>query len=170
MPASPFTFRPATARDHPFLEQMLLEAAAASGDILTPDTLASQEHTFRYVAEWGRATDVGVIAVDELGVHAGAAWARLFDRAMGSPAFLGEQIPEITIAVAPDFRRRQLGTALLTELADAARAAGFLALSLGVETDNTAAQQLYRRDGWALHHTAGDYTILSKDLRTPHSG
>ncbi|MFC9437713.1 GNAT family N-acetyltransferase [Nocardia sp. NPDC057030] len=167
MSAPIFTFRPAGAHDQPFLELMLLEAANASGNTLTRDTLPGDEHTYRYVAGWGRESDIGVVALDEHGARAGAAWARLFDATTASPAFVGEAIPEITIAVAPAFRRRRLGAALLAELATRARAAGITGLSLGVETNNVAAQQLYRRDGWSLHRTAGDYIILVKDLRTP---
>jgi ribosomal protein S18 acetylase RimI-like enzyme len=164
MGATPFIFRPAYTHDQPFLEQMLLEAATASGSTLTLETLPGEEHTYRYVAGWGRETDIGIVALNEQGVPAGAAWARLFDAATGSPAFVGEAIPEITIAVAPAFRRRRLGAALLRELAQLARGAGITGLSLGVETSNVAAQQLYRGDGWTLHRTVGDYTILFKNL------
>ncbi|MBC7301466.1 MAG: GNAT family N-acetyltransferase [Nocardia sp.] len=159
-----FSFRPARARDQSFLEQMLLEAANASGNTLTLATLTGDEHTYRYVARWGRSSDIGVVAVDEHGARAGAAWARMFDAATGSPAYLGAGIPEITIAVAPAFRRHGLGAALLRKLADHARGAGAAGLSLGVHMNNVAAQQLYRDDGWSVHHTAGYYSVLFKDL------
>jgi [ribosomal protein S18]-alanine N-acetyltransferase len=53
------------------------------------------------------------------------------------------------VAVAPDHRRRGVGTALMAGLADAAVAAGCTAWTLEVRVSSTGAQELYRRFGFA---------------------
>lgn len=164
MSPPPFTFREATADDQRFLTEMLIEAAHASGQMLRIDTVPDTD-SYRYVADWGTPTDLGVIAHDRSGRPAGAAWLRLFDRSIGSPAFIDEHTPELTIATTASARGRGVGTALLHHLQTLATHAGLPALSLGVHRDNQPAQRLYRTHGWTPHTMAGDYRILVKHLR-----
>lgn len=49
----------------------------------------------------------------------------------------------LTIAVDPDMRRAGIGRALMSAMLDLARAAGAEAMVLDVDTDNTAARELY---------------------------
>ncbi len=160
-----FTFRETNPQDQQFLAEMLIEAAHASGDILSIDDLPDTPGSYRYVAEWGKPSDLGVIAHDEHGMPVGAAWARLFDRSIGSPAFIDDHTPELTIATTAHVRGRGLGTALLRQLQDLARRAGRPALALGVHRDNQPAQRLYRNEGWTTHTTAGEYNILVRYLQ-----
>ncbi|NNH75257.1 GNAT family N-acetyltransferase [Nocardia uniformis] len=164
MPLTEFTFRTSTAEDQQFLAQMLIEAAVASGHVLTVDDLPETPDSYRYVAEWGKPSDLGVIAHDEHGTPVGAAWARLFDHSNASPAFIDDRTPELTIATVAKQRGRGLGTALLRQLQDTARRSGITNLSLGVHRDNRPAQQLYRNEGWTAHTIAGEYNILVKQL------
>lgn len=164
MYSSRIMLRASTSDDQPFLAHMLIEAAHASGHLLTLDDLPSTPDTYRYVADWGRPTDLGVIAEDEHGTPVGAAWARLFDRSIAAPAFIDDHTPELTIATTPAARGRGLGTALLRQLQDTAAQAGLPALTLGVHRDNHPAQRLYRTHGWTPHRLAGDYDILVKPL------
>jgi hypothetical protein len=66
------------ADDLPFLEEMLCEAAAA----YNPEVQAMGKEALlrlavpRYLANWGREGDVGLVAVTETGRHLGAAWFR----------------------------------------------------------------------------------------------
>lgn len=53
-----------------------------------------------------------------------------------------------TIAVRPDFEGRGIGTALLADLATAARDCGCRELSLYVRADNARARRLYERTGF----------------------
>jgi ribosomal protein S18 acetylase RimI-like enzyme len=62
--------------------------------------------------------------------------------------------------VAPRARRRGIGAALLRRLADDAAARGIRSLHLQTDTDNPAAQGLYRRAGFVAHH---EYTTLRRD-------
>ncbi|HEY1485152.1 MAG TPA: ribosomal protein S18-alanine N-acetyltransferase, partial [Micromonosporaceae bacterium] len=54
-----------------------------------------------------------------------------------------------TIAVAPAMQGRGIGTALLTTLIDEATRRGVAHLDLEVRADNTSAQRLYERHGFA---------------------
>jgi len=100
----------------------------------------------RYVENWGRPGDRGLLALDE-GFPVGAAWYRLFTAASPGYGFLDEETPELTIAVVPSRRGRGLGDQLLTALLDQAREDGFPAISLSVEKDNPALH-LYERFGF----------------------
>ena len=53
------------------------------------------------------------------------------------------------VGVAPEHRRRGIATQLMLELARRALAEGAVALTLEVRVSNTAAQELYRRFGFA---------------------
>ncbi|WP_433576669.1 N-acetyltransferase family protein [Nocardia brasiliensis] len=162
MTLTQFTFREATLDDQGFLAAMLVEAANASGADLTVEDLPALPDTYRYVRDWGRHTDIGVIAHDESGVAVGAAWARLFDAETASPAFIDDRTPEVTIATTADVRGRGLGGSLLQRLHDAVARAGLPGLTLGVHRDNHSARRLYRTNGWVWHATTGDYEILHK--------
>jgi ribosomal protein S18 acetylase RimI-like enzyme len=96
-----------------------------------------------YAENWGQENDVGFKAL-EAGVIAGAAWLRLIQ----GFGFIAEDIPELTIAVLPDYRGRGIGTALLTRLIDTA-AQSFQGISLSVVGENPA-MNLYRRLGFEI--------------------
>jgi ribosomal protein S18 acetylase RimI-like enzyme len=140
--------RRAAAGDRPLLERMLAAAAdwrpgtavRAADEILAVAALA------RYVAGWPRLGDVGFVAED--GVAIGAAWWRLFTRADAGYGFVDEDVPELSIGVAPGWRRRGVGTRLLRALIAEARRSGLRGLSLSVELDNPAVG-LYERLGFS---------------------
>jgi ribosomal protein S18 acetylase RimI-like enzyme len=134
--------RKASRGDAPFLRDMVRHAYYWRWSVPeTADVPAS-----RYVENWGRPGDRGLIALDE-GFPVGAAWYRLFTPASPGYGFLDEETPELTIAVVPSRRGRGLGDQLLTALLDQAREDGFPAISLSVEKDNPALH-LYERFGF----------------------
>jgi ribosomal protein S18 acetylase RimI-like enzyme len=100
----------------------------------------------RYVTNWGREGDDGLVAIDE-GNLVGAAWYRLFPRAEAGFGFVDEETPELTIAVVPSRRGRGFGDELLTGLLERARRAGYERLSLSVEKTSPAVS-LYERYGF----------------------
>ncbi|MHB1130552.1 MAG: ribosomal protein S18-alanine N-acetyltransferase [Ilumatobacteraceae bacterium] len=67
----------------------------------------------------------------------------------GGLLFAGDDAHVTNLAVNPTWHRRGIATELLLELAWKARAGGFSALTLEVRHTNAAAQDLYRRFGFA---------------------
>ncbi len=119
----------------------------------------------RYVNAWGRRGDRALIAIDEF--HAvGAAWYRLYSEQEPGFGFVDEETPELSIAVVPSRRGRGIGEELLRGLLERARAAGFPAISLGVEQEN-AAIRLYERFGFRPVREEGDTLVMRADAGPP---
>jgi GNAT superfamily N-acetyltransferase len=120
--------RPADRHDVRFLRDMLRHAYHWR--------LAEDEErpVYRYVQNWGRPGDAGVVAVE--GPHAyGAAWYRLFTAHEPGFGFVDERTPELTIAVVPSRRGKGAGKELLEALLAQARADGYEALSLSTDPE-----------------------------------
>ena len=151
--------RAATAADLPFLQAMLYEAATWRPESQPPlEDVLADPHAARYLNGWGRPGDAGVIAEDERQV--GAAWFRLFPAGDRGYGFVAEDVPELSIGVAPASRGRGIGTRLLEALVEAARADGHPAISLSVEPDNPA-RRLYERAGFVrVADDGGAWTML----------
>jgi ribosomal protein S18 acetylase RimI-like enzyme len=75
------------------------------------------------------------------------------------------EIRIMDIALMPDWRNRGIGTRLLNEILDEARATGSR-VTLHVEPDNPA-QRLYRRLGFRLIEHRGVYDFLGRDPVAP---
>lgn len=100
----------------------------------------------RYAAGWGRDGDFG-FAAREANLILGLVWARVFPETAPGFGFLGVQIPEISLAVLPEFRGRGIGRLLLQKMI-AEMTPRHNALSLSVRDDNRAALRLYESCGF----------------------
>jgi hypothetical protein len=108
--------RPVELRDVRFLRDMLRHAYYWR---LDED---EERPVYRYVQNWGRPGDAGVIALE--GPHpAGAAWYRLFSERAPGFGFVDERTPELTIAVVPS--RRAVSLSAAHEQTDYYRRFGF---------------------------------------------
>jgi ribosomal protein S18 acetylase RimI-like enzyme len=160
--------RPGQPADVPILRAMLYEAAYWQPARPRPpiEAALTEPHLARYVDGWGRPGDRAVIAETEGGRPIGAAWYRLFSAAEPGYGFIDAATPELSLAVAADWRGQGVGTALLTALLTATRAAGIVALSLSVEVANPAVH-LYQRHGFVqVSEAAGAWTMRA-DLAAP---
>src|SRR5712692_10714110 len=74
------TIRPVQTEDISFLWDMMYEAAAVAESMRTlgKEKALSLPVNRKYVEEWGRPGDAGVIAVDQMEQPLGAAWYRLY--------------------------------------------------------------------------------------------
>lgn len=118
---------------------------------------------FRYVQNWGRRGDAGLVAFDGPNTY-GAAWYRLFPAAEPGFGFVDEETPELTIAVVPGHRGKGSGAELLEALLEQARSDGFAAISLSAEHGQTG---FYERFGFApVGETRNAVTMLAR-LRAP---
>ena len=130
------------AQDLRFLRDMLHHAYYWRERV--PGSLVS-----RYVRGWGRPGDTAVIALEN-GFPVGAAWFRLFRQDAPGYGFVDEQTPELAIAVVPSKRGHGIGDALLRELLEKARQAGYPSVSLSVDSENAGAIRLYERHGFQV--------------------
>jgi ribosomal protein S18 acetylase RimI-like enzyme len=135
-----YMLRLAQPSDAAFLWTMLFYAARMEEDgALAPD--AAQTHPFlqQYVADWGRPSDLGVLAYDH-NTPIGAAWSRLLP---ADAAF-----PELAIAVAPAYLGRGVGSGLLAAYLEYARGR-FAGVTLSVRAESPAVR-LYQRFGFTI--------------------
>jgi GNAT superfamily N-acetyltransferase len=164
LPGARINVRLRTARsaDLGFLRQALAWAADWREEEADLRVLADPEIA-RYLENWKREGDFGVIAEGDDGL-VGAAWWRHFSDEDHGFGYVASDTPEVTIAVAPENRGRGVGTALLSALADQARSEGIPALSLSVEEGN-ASMRLYERVGFQRVADTGGAVTMKLVLR-----
>jgi GNAT superfamily N-acetyltransferase len=135
---TPGVIRPAEIHDVRFMRDMLRHAyhwRMREG---------AERPVYRYVQNWGRPGDAGVVALE--GPHAyGAAWFRLFTATEPGFGFVDERTPELTIAVVPSRRGKGAGAELLQALLDRACSGGYAAISLSTEKGQSG---FYERFGF----------------------
>jgi len=155
--------RPATTTDGAFLREMVREADRWTLPPEAPrpplDEVLADPHVSVYVDGWGRPGDGGIIA--ETGdTPVGACWWRLFSTERHGWGFVDAALPEISLAVAPAWRRRGIGTRLLAAAAEQVRGEGYRAVSLSVMPENPA-RVLYERAGFRPVATdEGSWTMV----------
>ena len=146
--------RPVGIHDVRFLRDMLRHAYHWR---LNED---EERPVYRYVQNWGRPGDAGVLALE--GPHAyGAAWYRLFSEQEPGFGFVDERTPELTIAVVPSRRGHGTGKELLTALLERAKEEGHQAISLSAEKGMT---KLYERFGFRPLEDKDGTVTMKADL------
>jgi ribosomal protein S18 acetylase RimI-like enzyme len=154
--------------DPAFLAEMLYEAVYWRDDGAEErpplDGLLATAETARYVAGWGRAGDVALCALDRRDEPVGAAWYRRFPAGEPGYGYVADDVPELALAVYPEFRGQRIGGLLLGALVARAERDGERALSLSVHPRNRA-RRLYARHGFAVVAEAGDALTMVRELR-----
>lgn len=117
-----------------------------------------------YAEDWGRASDVGVVAV-VAGQDAGACWMRLLPPQVGL-AYLDEATPQLGIALEPQFQRRGLGKPLLLKALQAAAEAGYQQVALTVHPQN-GARLMYAQCGFEFVELRNTYHLMVAKLGRP---
>ena len=155
--------REANGADQGFLESMFVEAVVWDPGMARQSlaNLLVVPQLQRYFLDWGRPSDVALIAsVRESSV--GAAWYRFFRPEEPGYGFVDESIPELGIAVVLEWRGQSIGTTLLKELIETARTRGCSGLSLSVSATNPALR-LYERCGFSkVGETGSSWTMLAR--------
>lgn len=160
-----WVIRRATPEDRAFMGDMLVAAVNWSPEWKkkSRERVLSTPRTAHYIAGWPRDTDLGVIAEGN-GQRVGAAWLRFLPASDPGYGFVASDVPELTVGVAPSWRGRGAGRALLRAIADQARSAGIGQISLSVERKNHA-QKLYISEGYQIVDSSGaDSDTMVKDL------
>lgn len=140
--------RPLTSDDLDFLREMVVETINwKPGRNADFAEVMADERMERYIKDWGREGDGGVIAEVE-GERAGVVWWRYHTAAEPAYGYIADDVPEIAIALAAAARGKGLGRNLIraakTELAKSSDR-----VSLSVEADNFA-RKLYVSEGFEI--------------------
>ncbi|HEX4204209.1 MAG TPA: GNAT family N-acetyltransferase [Ktedonobacteraceae bacterium] len=145
--------RPLRQDDEPFLWHMLFYAAHLQDEGETSFEVTKTHPELRpHVQQWGRETDLGVLALHPHDQHPlGAAWIRALREEQQMSCLIAEGTPELVIAVLPDSRGQGIGTQLLNHLLEAASQV-YLAVVLSVRKSNPA-RSLYERIGFEIVDT-----------------
>lgn len=110
-----------------------------------------------YAEDWGRDTDVGVVA--QLGGQdAGACWMRLLPAGLGL-AYVDEATPQLGIALQPMYQHRGMGGPMMLAALEAARRVGYRQVSLTVHPQNPAIG-MYERCGFAKRDLRNTYHLM----------
>jgi ribosomal protein S18 acetylase RimI-like enzyme len=162
--------RPATAEDSPSLVSALLEAMNWGETRFTRQQITTIPHLAHYVTGWPRPGDFGVVAFDVETSSSGAtmdaigaSWCRQFLASDPGYGYIADDIPELTIGVAPAHRGQGVGRALLTALIEEAQARGLRAISLSVE-DGNQGRALYDRAGFVVTGRNGNSDTMRLDI------
>jgi ribosomal protein S18 acetylase RimI-like enzyme len=165
MSAEPnYVIRCLTQRDERFLWRMLYHAIYLhEGQPLPDPDVVNQPELARYVRRWGRADDIGFLAMDAQGNEPiGAAWLRLLRGNNRGFGYVDDATPELSVAVVPEYRGQGIGTRLLERLLQEA-SHHHAAVSLSVTADNPALR-LYQRLGFDIVATTGTSLTMVKTL------
>jgi ribosomal protein S18 acetylase RimI-like enzyme len=158
-----FEIRPLVAADQLFLWEMLYQSLyVAGGDAPFERSILEQPEIARYAAEWGRADDCGLVAVDGKNLPLGAIWLRLLVGAEKGYGYIDERTPELAMAVLPAYRGQGIGSSLLTRLI-ALAGDSYEQICLSVAAENPALR-LYERFGFETVKTCGATPTMRKRL------
>jgi len=137
-----YRIRDLTVADEPILWTMLMYAAHEP----SLASVQSQPILTRYVERWGRIGDMGSVAI--MGEKAiASAWLRLGSENDIGFGYIAPDIPELAMAVLPEYRGSGVGTTLLKQVLRSAEGL-FPAICLSVRSDNPVVN-LYQRLGFA---------------------
>lgn len=110
-----------------------------------------------YAEEWGRPTDIGVVAVAN-GVDAGACWMRILPPGTGL-ASVDASTPQLGIALESEFQHKGLGKPLMLEALARAGKAGHRQIALTVHPENPA-RFMYQACGFKMLETRNNYWLM----------
>ncbi|BAY79248.1 GCN5-related N-acetyltransferase (plasmid) [Nostoc linckia NIES-25] len=145
-----YSICPLTKKDEPFLWQMLYEAAhlRKEGNLTVQDAM-NHPDLAKYVKNWGEKDDSGFVAIlENINQPVGAAWLRLLTGENKGYGYISDRIPELAIAVLPEYRNQGIGTQLLKHVLSAAKTF-YPSVSLSIRATNPALA-LYKRLGFEV--------------------
>jgi ribosomal protein S18 acetylase RimI-like enzyme len=158
-----YAIRPLTPSDEPFLWEMLYQALFVSpGTQLLPKEIIYQPELAKYVQDW-QASDIGFFAILESSqISIGAAWIRLFNSNNPGYGYINDEIPELSIAVLPEYRDRGIGSQLVLHLFEHLKKS-YSTVSLSVSLENPALR-LYQRLGFEIVTQSDNSLTMKKEL------
>lgn len=144
-----YTIRRIVDKDVPFLWEMLYESLyIPEGQEPFSKGVIKEPFLSKYVEGWGREGDSGYIAENSKGRQVGSITMRYFSEDNKGFGYISNDIPELGMALRPEYRGKGIGTALLRKLFNELKGKGIIQISLSVDPDNVAAMKLYQRFGF----------------------
>lgn len=142
--------RQINASDLALQKQLLLVALWTPDDEPTPQPhVLEVPHIKEFFVDWGREGDLGYFAFDEQDNPAGIVQVRY----KSSPTSMHRNLPELALAVLPEYRGQGVGLKLMEHiLAQVEKTAD--GVRLGVHPKNKAAINLYHRFGFDVYEIA----------------
>jgi len=143
--------RPINENDEIFLWDMLFEITYSLEVNRKPSKqiFLKRQDIYKYVKGFGlESSDIGFVAESDEGRSIGAAWYRLYKADNKGFGYIDDNTPEISIAVSEEYRNKGVGKELLEALLENAKKKGVSALSLNVDSRNTAAVHLFEALGF----------------------
>jgi ribosomal protein S18 acetylase RimI-like enzyme len=141
-----FRFAPLSASNESFLWEMLyLALYVPPGKPPFPREILQDPDIACYVQGWGRPGDWGLLAYDG-DTPVGAVWLRQWTGDQKGYGYVSPAIPELSIALLPDYRNQGLGSRMLNAVITMAKE-HFPCLSLSV-VGSSPARLLYERLGF----------------------
>ena len=155
------TIRTLTPDDETFLWEMLYQALhIPEGHPALPREIVQHPELARYVQDWGREGDCGLLAKDATTDQPiGAVWLRLLIGTNKGYGYVDDETAELSISVLPNYRGQGIGTQLLTHLF--ASECGRSPISLSVSADNPAVH-LYERFGFEVVSRSDDSLTMKR--------
>jgi GNAT superfamily N-acetyltransferase len=140
------SFRPIVSSDESFLWEMLyLALYVPEGEPPFPREILHEPDIACYVQSWGRPGDWGLLAWDG-DRPVGAIWLRLWSGEEKGYGYVSPVIPELSIALLPEYHNKGLGTRLIKMVISMAQEC-YTGLSLSV-VESSPARLLYERLGF----------------------
>ncbi|MGD0752162.1 MAG: GNAT family N-acetyltransferase [Anaerolineales bacterium] len=138
--------RPITPSDQPFLWEMLyLTLYVQPGKPPFPRSILDDPDIACYVKGWGRTGDWGLLACDGE-APTGAIWLRQWSWEERGYGYVSPLIPEVSIALLPEYRNMGLGRRMFEKVIETAQT-NHPGLSLSV-VESSPARRLYERLGF----------------------
>lgn len=127
-----------------------------------PDpSVLNDPHLAPYYQDWGQKDDRALFAFCETKLI-GVCWSRCFSKESPGYGTIHPNIPELSIAVLPNYRGMGVGSKLLTEFLSILQK-DFSAVSLSVDAENPALG-LYKRFGFLKFSTKGGSILMMKEF------
>jgi ribosomal protein S18 acetylase RimI-like enzyme len=164
MTTNRYSFRRLSPADQQFLWEMLYQSLhVPAGSPPFPRDIIHRPELAKYVRTWGRAGDMGLVAVEVgSGESVGAAWLRLLTGDERGYGHVDDETPELGMAVLSGHRGRGVGSDLLGRLLKSAGGV-YRSVSLSVSADNPAVR-LYERAGFERVRESGASLTMFKRL------
>lgn len=146
----------------PFLEEVLyLAIFIPEGYEPLPRSVIQNPVVAKYIQNW-TSRDYCLVSVFN-GLLTGAAWYKWFNSGNKGYGYIADDIPELSIAIIPQYRNKGTGTLLLENLLVKAKEKEIHSLSLSVDIENPALN-LYKRLGFVISSKEENSFIMIKML------